>query len=84
MKRKFKYKNYRELADAFASGELDRKKYFLMLDKGSTENRLCYRYETSESEEDFDQKSEECEKLFDGDRPVEELFEALGIPTEPC
>jgi len=41
---KKKYNTYKELADAFKSGELDRNKYFLMLDK---EEAKQYMYPSS-------------------------------------
>ncbi len=47
-----KYANYAELAAAFKSGELG-KGYYLMLDKGGTENCLNF-YDKDLSDEDND------------------------------
>jgi len=79
------YKNYKELSSAFKSGELDPKRYFMMLDKGGRENSLCYRPHDDESEAEADLRSEECREIFKGgDNDIEELYEALGIPCEWC
>lgn len=81
-KRKPKYANYAELAAAFKSGELG-EHYFLRLDKGAMENRLRY-FNGDLTDEENEAKQEECRSWFDGDRDVDELFEALGIRAEWC
>jgi len=78
-----KYKNYTELAAAFKSGELSSAHYTLVLDKGAAENHLRY-YNPDESDEVNEAKSDECRNLFDGDQPIESIFEAAGIPCEWC
>lgn len=78
------YKNYKELAEAFKSGELDKKHYFLMLDKSGTENTLSRHYDDSISEVENDRLMEEAGKMFPGDHEIEEIFEAAGIPCEWC
>lgn len=80
--KKPKYKNYAELSAAFKSGELS-KGYFLMLDKGGTENSLCFA-DDSLSDEEVDKINDKCGDLFSGDQPIESIFEALGIPAEWC
>ena len=80
-----KYKTYAELSAAFKSGELDPACYFLVLDKGGTENHLRWHKEGA-SDSERDRMNDECRKLFDGGRPdaIEELFAAAGIPCEWC
>jgi hypothetical protein len=79
------YTTYKQLSEAFKCGELDKNLYFIMLDKGGTENSFCYRGRKGESEKEFDLKSEECREIFQpGDEEIESLFEALEIPAEWC
>lgn len=80
-----KYKNYKELSEAFKSRELDPEKYRLILDKGGTENYLEYQAGDDEDEASADAKQEECRKLFRGENTgIGELFDALDIPWEWC
>lgn len=79
-----KYNNYTELAAAFKSGELSSDNYFLRLDKGGTENSLCWIDDPELSDDENAAKSDECRELFDGDQSIETVFEALGIPCEWC
>jgi hypothetical protein len=80
---KKKYNTYRELADAFKSGELDSTKYFLMLDKGGTENALCYKWDNNLSDEENDENQDKAYGLFDCPE-IEDAFTALEIPWEWC
>lgn len=79
-----KYKNYKQLSEAFKSGSLDKKKYYLMLDKGGTENSLCHIYNPSLSEAENEREDEKASKMFSGEHEIETVFEALGIPCEWC
>ncbi len=76
------YQSYAELSAAFKSGELD-KHYYLMLDKGGTENSLCY-HNPELSDEENDRKQDECSAMFPGEHEIESAFEALGIPAQWC
>jgi 23S rRNA-/tRNA-specific pseudouridylate synthase len=76
------YKSYAALSAAFKSGELD-KHYYLMLDKGAQENCLCY-HNPKLSDEENDRLSEEASAMWRNDPPIEELFEAAGIPCAWC
>lgn len=77
-----KYKNYIELAEAMKSGELN-EHYYLMLDKGGTENSLCY-YDEKASDRENEEKQEECSNLFEGvDDPLT-MFRSMGIRAEWC
>ena len=75
-----KYKTYRELADAFNSGELDRNKYLLILDNDSCD--LTYAGDDMGEEEAY----EHCQSLFRGNGydDLKELCDAAGIPAEWC
>jgi hypothetical protein len=73
-----KYSNYAELAAAFKSGELS-KHYYLMLDKGGTENSLNY-FDPNASDEENEKMQNGCAELFGGDHDIETVFDALGIP----
>lgn len=77
-----KYKTYGELAAAFKSGELDQY-YYLMLDKGGTENSLNY-YNPELSDAALEAKQAECSELFNCDNDMEQVFKSLGIPCEWC
>lgn len=77
------YNTYKELADAFKSGELDKDHYFLMLDKGGTENCLCYMGDDSMDDEEIDFHSDRATKMFNCPE-IEDAFTALGIPWEWC
>jgi len=76
-----KYETYAELAAAFKSGELG-KGYFLMLDKGGTENSLNF-YDEDLSDEENERKQEECSEMFECPE-LETVFADLGIPAEWC
>ena len=80
-----KYTTLTELAAAFQSGELDRRDYFLMLDKGGNSMSLR-RYTCGLSNEEIDASIEECDKIFKRayDCPVEELCKLAGINSEWC
>ena len=80
---KYKYTTYKELADAFKSGELDRNKYFLMLDKGGTENTLCCMCDENATDEEIDRMYDEARYLFRCPE-LEDVFNALEIPWEWC
>ena len=77
------YQTYTNLAHAFSSGELDKDKYFLMLDNDNC--RLCY-VDDSLSEEELDAKNEECVEWFCGNgySDLAEVCDAAGIPCEWC
>lgn len=77
-----KYANYAELAAAFKSGELG-KGYYLMLDKRGTENCLCF-HDESLSDEENDEKSDECSDLFTQPDDMLEVFTSMGIPSKWC
>lgn len=82
-----KYKNYTQLAAAFKSGKLDKKKYFMMLDKSGTECSLSAHYDGKLSEEENEKLQEVCSDLFSpsgGDLPIEQALKCLGIPSEWC
>ncbi len=75
---KYKYTSYAALAAAFKSGELDPKKYVLMLD-----NDNCY---LDYLGDDMDEGAayRHAHSLFEGngDFDFEEVVTALGIPCE--
>lgn len=77
-----KYNSYAELIAAFKSGELDQH-YYLVLDKCAQENVLSY-HNPALSDEENEARREDAGARFDGDRPIEELFEAAGIRAEWC
>jgi len=80
-----KYKTYSELSAAFKAGAPDLNGYFIMLDKGGTENCLSWRYNESLSEAENAAKSEAAGDLFEEPAgSVEAMLEALGIPCEWC
>lgn len=81
MKSKAKYTTYKQLGEAFASGELT-KYHYLMLDKGATENCLNY-YNPDGSDEENEKMQDECSELFDCP-DIETSFADLGIPTKWC
>lgn len=78
-----KYKSYRELAAAFASGELDPKKCFLFVDNDST--HLTYRDEPVSMAE-ADKLGEHYATLFQGNGHYDfgDALNALDIPWEPA
>lgn len=61
-----KYRNYKELKDAYDRGELDRSKHMLFLD-----NDDC-----------FVHVDDECVFKGNGYRDIEELALLLGLPAE--
>lgn len=86
-----KYNSYKELAEAFRSGALPTGKmrprkagYFLMLDKGGTQNSLSYIPEEGMSDEENEKKQEECADIFEAPEGVEAMLDALGIPWDWC
>lgn len=80
-----KYPTYESLAEAFRTGELDPKKFVLMLDN---DNCHLTRIDLDEEEDDpaFDSLQEEARELFDGYgcyfEDVLEMLRAAGIPAE--
>lgn len=80
-----KYKTYAELSAAFKSGELDKSKYYIMLDKGGTENKFCCRYDPELSDAQNEDNDDRAMDIFiTPDQEIEALFEALEIPAEWC
>ena len=79
-KTKCKYKTYTELAEAFSSGELDKKKYVLVMDNDYCS--LNYRGDDMDENEAYDH----CQTLFRGGGygDIIEVCEAAGIPAEWC
>lgn len=87
-----KYKNLQDLAAAFASGELDKTKYTLVLD--NDDSFLSYRGslpdgvdEGSDAAEAWrDQKNDEAMELFRGKGydDLQDACIAAGIPAEWC
>jgi len=75
-----KYKTYKELSDAFKSGELDPKLYFLRVDNDNA--NLYYLGDDM----DEDEADEHCHALFSDNRPiyVVEILRLAGIPSENC
>lgn len=84
-KTKPKYKDYAALSAAFKSGELDAKKYYIMLDKGGADASLCFQDENL-SEEDNEAMNDKCASLFDPKYSdhIDDLYSALGIPMQWC
>lgn len=79
-----KYKSYKELSEAFKSGELDKNKYFLMLDKSGLENTLCWRHNPNLTDAENDKMQDKASDMWRQDPPIEELFEIASIPCEWC
>lgn len=83
-----KYTSYKELAAAFASGELSKDQWVLMVDNDNS--RLQYRGGNphpaqSEAYYDFeDRMYHEGKEMFagEGDRDILEVLDAAGIPAE--
>ena len=83
-----KYKNIRELAEAFKSGEL--KDWVLMVDNDSTHLRWTggrpenIKDDTDEAEDFEEQKYEESKKLWDSPDIyiLDQALAAAGIPNE--
>lgn len=80
-----KYKNYAELSAAFKSGELDAKHYYISLDKGGYDARLCYSNDEMDDGK-LDEKNDEAKEIFTPPyrRHIHDLYAALGIPVEDC
>lgn len=85
-----RYNSYKELANAFKSGELrsrieDGKRvgYYIMLDKGGCQNSLNF-YDPALSDMENESRQEGCREIFDAREGVEQLFDALEIPHEWC
>ena len=87
-----KYKNLKELAAAFASGEIDKTKYKLILDNDDSFLSYCGPLpdgvddDTPAADSWRDQKSDEARTLFRGNgySDLQEACEAAGIPSEWC
>ena len=79
-KSKCKYGTYVELAAAFASGELDREKYILVMDNDSC--KIQYRGDDMDEDEAY----EHGRSLFCGGGygDIVDVCEAAGIPAEWC
>ncbi len=82
-----KYKNIRELAEAFKSGELQG--WVLMVDNDSTHlrwigDRPDYDKYPNANEEFMDQKYDESKELWDSPDVyiLDQALEAAGIPNE--
>ena len=80
LKRDCKYKTFAELANAFASGELDKEKYILVMDNDSS--GLQYRGDDMQESEAY----EHTKSLFSGGGPddIVDVCNAAGIPAEWC
>ncbi len=80
MPKQYKYKTYAELAAAFASGELDKEKYILVMDNDSC--RLSYRGDDMDENEAY----QHTELLFRGGGygDIVDVCIAAGIPAEWC
>jgi hypothetical protein len=85
-----KYKNLKELADAFNSGELKNSEYYIELDKGGAMIALRAHYTETMTDADYEAACVRAKTLFasvyDGDSPspIELALEALGVPCEWC
>lgn len=87
-----KYKNLKQLAAAFASGELDRKKYRLILDNDDSFLTYCgplprgMKKDSDEAASWRDSKSDEARQWFRGNGYADLLdaCEAAGIPSQWC
>lgn len=82
-----KYTTYKQLSEAFRSGELG-EHYYLMLDKSGCSNSLNY-YDENASDEENERHQEACRDIFDFDEdgdttPIESACDALGIRHEWC
>lgn len=78
-----KYQTYKVLAEAFKSGELDPKKFVLILDN---DNSHLTRIDLDEDDPEFDCLQNEARELFEGQgchyEDVLGMLEAAGIPAE--
>lgn len=91
-KKRRQYKNLKALAEAFASGELDRKQYQLVLDNDCS--WLIYvgplpkgvKRDSKEEWEFRDRMNDECRQWFSGNGYADLLdaCDAAGIPAEWC
>ena len=79
-----KYPTYEALAKAFATGELDKNKYVLVLDNDCCS--LDYRGDDADDEEAQNEAYERCQKLFHGGGYADlgDAVRAAGIPCEWC
>lgn len=77
------YTTLKQLAEAFANGELDRRDYFLCIDKGGSQLNLQH-YGTALTDEQVDAKYEDCQRIFKRPYgcPVQELLSMVGINSE--
>lgn len=83
-----KYKNIKELAEAFKSGKLQN--WVLMVDNDNTYLRWIggvpeqIKVDTDEYDEFFDQKNDEARELWDSPTVyiLDQALEAAGIPNE--
>lgn len=80
-----KYTTLTQLAEAFKSGELDKREYFLLIDKGGNSLYLR-RYSGELTDDEIDKEHERCEQLFRREygNPVQELLTLAGINSEHC
>ena len=82
--REYKYKNYKELFEAFDSGELSRDDYVIMVDNDNI--TLSYRGSDREdmTEDEEDELYEKTSSLFRGNgyEDIEEILKAAGYPAE--
>lgn len=85
-----KYKTVKALAEAFKTGELDRKRYVLILDNDCSHlNDRAPRPEgisDDEWEVENERRYNECARLFEGKGygDLQAALEAAGIPTDWC
>lgn len=80
-----KYTTYKQLSEAFRSGELG-EHYYLMLDKSGCCNSLNY-YDKNATADENEKRQEACTMIFDfddsdGSIPIESACDALGIRYE--
>lgn len=87
-----KYKNLKQLAAAFASGELDRKQYKLILDNDSSHLSWCgplpvgMKKDSDAADAYMDEMDDKAGAMYRGNgyADLQEACEAAGIPCEWC
>ena len=84
-KKKPKYTTIAQLAEAFKSGELDKDKHYLMLDKGGMDVSLSVVNEWGDDDK-YERESDKVGALCEIEygEPIEQALTALGIPWEWC